>query len=61
MPTQKRVENEIKIIEKDLENIDPTENPERYKELQKSIDEIEKDYAKEESEYWEKRFREDYG
>ena len=61
MNKQKRVENEIKGLERDLDEIDPIENPKRYKELQKTIEEIERDYTKEEDEYWEERFREDYG
>lgn len=61
MNKQKRIDNEIKILERDLEEIDRVENPEKYKELQKNIEEIERDYAKEEDEYWEGRREEDCG
>jgi len=61
MNKQKRVENEIKGLEKDLEEIDPIEKPKRHRELQETIEEIERNYAKEEDEYWEERREEDYG
>jgi len=60
MTTQKRVENEIKILERDLAEVDQIANPKEYKELQEIIKDIEKEYARQEDEYWEERFKEDY-
>jgi len=60
MTTQKRVENEIKILERDLAEVDKIANPKEYKELQETIKDIEKEYARQEDEYWEECFREDY-
>jgi len=60
MTTQKRVENEIKILERDLAEVDQIANPKEYKEFQETIKDIEKEYARQEDEYWEEYFREDY-